>query len=42
MITVIASINVKPEHKVEFIHIFKENVPFVLKRKGVYRILPDN
>ena len=40
MISVIASIKVKPEHISEFIEIFKANVPNVLAEDGCLEYLP--
>ena len=40
MINVIASIHIKAGHLVEFIAIFKSNVPKVLEEKGCIEYLP--
>jgi quinol monooxygenase YgiN len=40
MITVIASITVKPERKIEFIELFKANVPAVLAEAGCIEYVP--
>lgn len=40
MITVIASIEIKPESVIEFIQIFRENVPKVLEEDGCIEYYP--
>lgn len=40
MITVIASIQVKPGHAAQFLDIFKSNVPAVLTEKGCIEYYP--